>query len=157
MICDDTHHACFTVRETSQPVSRRFSRRRSWFTPRAVHSRYVVEKVTVKQVYLRILRFSNVSIISPLISNHPWINGPVTQTQSLSNKRKMHSNASNRSNRLSSAGARCLPCISFPSNQYNSLINRPSNVTNTEVGQRPSEIFLKLNFKHLYNTFLPLN
>ena len=44
--------------------------RRTVLDPRPVHERSVVDKVAVGQVYLRVLRFSPVSIIPPMLHTH---------------------------------------------------------------------------------------
>jgi hypothetical protein len=44
-----------------------YSRRRPGFASRAVPVEFVVEKVALGQVFLRVLRFSSVNIIPPLL------------------------------------------------------------------------------------------
>jgi hypothetical protein len=60
-----------------------FSQRRSGFAHRAVHVGFVVDKITLTQVFLRVLQFSPVSIIPLLLHIHACIiwgidNGPVS-------------------------------------------------------------------------------
>jgi len=55
-------------------MARRFvaglSRLRFGFDPRSVHVRFVVDKVALGQVFLRVLRYSPVSIILPIFHIH---------------------------------------------------------------------------------------
>jgi hypothetical protein len=75
-----------------QPINRslgvwynyaRISPRRPGFAPRAVHMGFVVDKAALRQVFLRVLRFSPVNTIPPLIDIHSCMiwrldNGPVS-------------------------------------------------------------------------------
>jgi hypothetical protein len=59
-----------------------FSPRRSGAAPRAVHVGFVVDKVALGRVFLRVLRVSHVSIIPPLLHIHSriiwgWTMGPI--------------------------------------------------------------------------------
>jgi hypothetical protein len=66
----------------AQAVRRRISPRRTVFASRAAHMGFVVDKIALGQVSLRVLRFSPVSIIPTLLHIYSYIiwgmeNGPV--------------------------------------------------------------------------------
>jgi hypothetical protein len=70
-------------RAVAQAVSRRPVTAETGFSPRAVHVEFVMDKVALGQVSLRVLRFFPVSIIPPLLHIHSCINwemdnGPVS-------------------------------------------------------------------------------
>jgi hypothetical protein len=50
-----------------------FSPRRSGFAPGSVHMNFVVDKVALGQVLFRVLRFSPVNVIPPLLHIHSYI------------------------------------------------------------------------------------
>lgn len=60
-------------RAIAQAVSRRFSPRRPRFVPRSVHVGFIVNKVALGLIFLRVLRCSPVNIIPLLIHNHSCI------------------------------------------------------------------------------------
>jgi hypothetical protein len=61
----------------TQAVS--LSPRRDGFDPRAVHVRYVVEKVALGQVFFRVLRLSPVNIIPAMLHTHVYLDTAVTR------------------------------------------------------------------------------
>jgi hypothetical protein len=68
-----------------------FSPQRAAFTPRAVHVGFVVDKVAPGQVFLRVVRFSPVNTIPPLLYIHSCIiwgmnNGPFSGLSSTETK-----------------------------------------------------------------------
>jgi hypothetical protein len=74
--------------ETAQPLVVGFSLRRPGFAPKAVHVEFVVDRVALGQVFLRVLQFLLVSVIPPLLHIHSCIvcgidNGPVRGRSSI--------------------------------------------------------------------------
>jgi hypothetical protein len=61
------------VGNTVQAVSHRLLSRRPGFAPRLIHGGFVVDKVTLGKVLHRVLQFSPVSIIPPLLHIHSRI------------------------------------------------------------------------------------
>jgi hypothetical protein len=91
-------HFVLTVvvgRATAQAVSRRPLKAEDRFRSRAVNVEFVVEKLASGHVFLRVLRFSSVNIIPPLLHIHSCITwgmdiGPVSgssSTQTVSHHR----------------------------------------------------------------------
>ena len=50
-----------------RPLVAGLSPRRPWFDPGSVHVEFMVDKVALGQVFLRVLRFSPISVIPPVL------------------------------------------------------------------------------------------
>jgi branched-subunit amino acid transport protein len=67
----------------SRPTGQAIRRRGLGFAPRSVHVGYMVDKVKLGQVSLRVLRFSSVSIFPPLLHIHRGAVSPPQQQHEL--------------------------------------------------------------------------